>query len=112
MDDDDDDDDMLFLSKMLSLKNDVVQICFNCFNSSSECCALCYDYDINASRCSAVAIKEKVCYEFRMSVDLVPLFYFFIFLIVLYVSVCHVHCSLPSWRINFIINASKMQTVH
>ena len=30
---------LLFSSKMLSLKNDVVQICFNCFNSSSECCA-------------------------------------------------------------------------
>jgi len=56
---------LLFLSKMLGLKNDVVQICFNCFNSSSECCALRYDYDINASRCSAVAIKEKVRYEFR-----------------------------------------------
>jgi len=52
---------------MLGLKNDVVQICFNCFNSSSECCALRYDYDIrpNASRCSTVAIKEKVRYEFR-----------------------------------------------
>jgi len=50
---------------MLGLKNDVVQICFNCFNSSSECCATRYDYDINVGRCSAVAIKEKVRYEFR-----------------------------------------------
>ena len=56
---------LLFLSKMSGLKNDVVQICFNCFNSSSECCALRYDYVINASRCSAMAIKEKVRYEFR-----------------------------------------------
>ena len=51
--------------KLLCLKNDVVQICFNCFNSSSECCALRYDYDINVGRCSAVAIKEKVRYECR-----------------------------------------------
>ena len=55
----------LFLSKMLSLKNDVVQICFNCFNSSSKCCALRYGYDINVGRCSAAAIKVKVCYGFR-----------------------------------------------
>jgi len=53
------------LSKMLSLKYDVVQICFNCFNSSSECCALRYDYDINVGRCSAVAIKERMRYVFR-----------------------------------------------
>ena len=44
---------------MLSLINDVAQICFNCFNSSSEWCALRYDYDINVGRCSAVAIKKK-----------------------------------------------------
>jgi len=50
---------------MLSLKNDVVQICFNCFNSSSKCCALRYGYDINVGRCSAVAIKEKVHYAFH-----------------------------------------------
>ena len=56
---------LLFLSKMLSLKNDVVQICFNCFNISSECCALRYGYDINVGRCSAAAIKEKVHYAFR-----------------------------------------------
>ena len=55
---------LLFLSKMLSLKNDV-QICFNCFNSSSECCALRYGYDINVGRCSVAAIKEKVNYAFR-----------------------------------------------
>ena len=54
---------LLFLSKMLSLKNDVVQICFNnCSNSSSECCTLRYGYDINVGRCSAA---EKVRYGFR-----------------------------------------------
>jgi len=48
---------------MLRLKNDVVQIRVYCFNISSECCALRYDYDI-IGRCSAVAIKENVRYEF------------------------------------------------
>ena len=41
------------------------RLCFNCFNSSSECCALRYGYDINVGRCSAVAIKEKLHYGFR-----------------------------------------------
>ena len=53
---------LLFLSKMLGLKNDVVQICFNCFNSSSECYALRYGYDINVGRCSAAAIKKRMHY--------------------------------------------------
>jgi len=50
---------LLFLSKMLRLKMTLFR-CFNCFNSSSECCALHYDYDINVGRCStAVAIKKN-----------------------------------------------------
>ena len=74
---------LLFLSKMLRLKMTLFR-CFNCFNSSSECCALHYDYDINVDRCSAVAIKEKVRYGFRNCccsnvLDLVLLHFFLFF---------------------------------